>query len=138
MTDYICFRDENYYKRCVFVPEEKVSASKVDGFVNCGSYIPKEGNIQYWGKGSNINNITYEQYLILEDAGCIFLPATGYFSTTFNSWRDGEDEGHYVSCTHYSGSIGYHTRLLESPSQISPSTKSSAADYYPVRLVKAI
>ncbi len=42
MTDYICFRDENYYKRCVFVPEEKVSASKVDGFVNCGSYIPKD------------------------------------------------------------------------------------------------
>ncbi|MBQ1882173.1 MAG: hypothetical protein II159_02575 [Bacteroidales bacterium] len=134
-TDY--YSKEKGYAFVLITKETKQCYGVL--FLRDGSYIPKEGNIQYWGKGSNINNITYEQYLILEDAGCIFLPATGYFSTTFNSWRDREDEGHYVSCTHYSGSRGYHTRLLQSPSpQISPSTRSSAADYYPVRLVKAI
>ena len=41
MTNYICFRNEEAYGCCVFVPEEKVSGN-VDGFVNCGSYIPKD------------------------------------------------------------------------------------------------
>lgn len=41
MTDYICLMDKEHYGRCAFVPEEKVSGN-VEGFVNCGSYIPKD------------------------------------------------------------------------------------------------
>ena len=41
MTDYICLMNKEHYGRCAFVPEEKVNGN-IDGFVNYGSYIPKD------------------------------------------------------------------------------------------------
>ena len=41
MTDYVCLRNKEHYGRYVFIPEKKVKGN-VDGFVNCGSYLPND------------------------------------------------------------------------------------------------
>ena len=104
-----------------------------------GTFIPKEGNLQYWGKSSSPNNITYEQYLILKDAGCLFLSSTGYYSPSFGYFRDAK-EGHYWSATdRRSSSKGFqcYFYIYNNKLDFSPAT-SSNSEYYCVRLVKKL
>ena len=105
-----------------------------------GSFIPKEGNLQYWGKSSENNPLTYEQYLVLKDAGCLFLSLTGRYSGTFNEWRD-MDEGSFWSCSYSSNNgrglqAGYY--IYNSLLSISPNTRSTDNHYLMVRLVKKL
>ena len=136
-------------KACAFVVITK-EGRQVFGLLllRDGSYIPKEGGIQHWGMRSEANEITYDQYLILKDAGCLFLSSTGYFSSTFSQWRYGNFnssvEGHYYSSTSYRGNTGYKVYIMRSISpssplsSVSPASHSSDNSYCPVRLVKAI
>lgn len=103
-----------------------------------GTYIPKECGIQHWGKGSAINNITYEQLQALIDAGCFFFSSTGGW---FNgSWRyinnNSNVEGNYMSSS-YASSKWYRMQITNysSPS-VSTSTGTNSSPYIPVRLVK--
>ncbi len=107
-----------------------------------GSYIPKEGKLQYWGyTESRVNKIKYDQYLVLKEAGCLFLCSTGYYSSTFGYWRyfstaenDTGGEAHYWSANYDNGK----RKVLKfmRGSTVSPSTHSSDNYYIPVRLVK--
>ena len=104
-----------------------------------GSYIPKEGNLLYWGNGSQINNITYTQYLILRDAGCLFLSLTGYYSVTFNQWRDKNYWGCYFASNSYSGNRAYFLTVSLRSNDISLGMSYNTENdnsYKPVRLVK--
>ena len=104
------------------------------------SFIPKEGNLQYWGKTSQINNITYEEYLVLKEAGCLFLCNTGYYSNTFSQWRyfnfSTSDEGGYWSASNYENTIGYRLGFFRNPVSVGESRHSTDNFYIPVRLVK--
>ena len=105
-----------------------------------GSYIPKECGIQYWGKNSAMNEITYNQLLALIDVGGFFLSSTGTWA--IDSWRYIDDnsnvEGNYMSCTYSSGKwYRLHFMNYSSPS-ISASSGLKSTEYDPVRLVKTI
>ena len=105
-----------------------------------GSYIPKEGGIQYWGTESAINAITYSQLQTLIDAGCLFFPSTGEW--VIDSWRYINDnssvECDYMSSTYNSGKW-YFLQIdnFSSPS-VSASCGSTGSAFIPVRLVKTI
>ena len=105
-----------------------------------GSYIPKECGIQHWGKGSAVNNISYEQLQALQDAGCCFFSSTGCWC--IDSWRYIENnsnvECNYMSST-YTSSKWYRMEIsnYSSPS-VSASTGTNSSEYVPVRLVREI
>ena len=110
-----------------------------------GSFIPKEGNLQYWGKTSNMNIITYDQYLVLKDAGCLFLSATGELYGSDFRYIDYDNDtyvsGKCWSSSYYDSSAsllfdfyknGSSTRSFSARSHTGP------GNYMPVRLVKTI
>ena len=109
-----------------------------------GTFIPKEGNLLYWGKGTSPNSITYEQYLILKDAGCLFLSITAYYSYKFSGWREkvtsDDKQGYYWSATCKSGTQGYNMNFNRyfGNLSVSPSQSSDDNKYIPVRLVKKL
>ena len=107
-----------------------------------GSYIPKECGIQYYGKGSALNNITFEQLKALVDAGGCFFSSTGCW--TIDSWRyiknNSNVEGNYMSCT-YASDKWYRMSLsnYSSPgASATTGTVGAGTTYIPVRLVKTI
>ena len=105
-----------------------------------GSYLPKNGGLRYWGAGSDINSLSYDQYLVLKDAGCFFLSCTGCW--TIDTWRyldyNATIEGNYMSST-ISGGTFYRVSITNSGSpSVAYNSGSDGSQYYPVRLVKAI
>ena len=105
-----------------------------------GSFIPKECGIQYYGKGSALNNISFEQLKALIDAGgCFFSSTGGWF---IDSWRyidnNSNVEGNFMSCT-YASDKWYRMDIsnYSSPS-VSATSGSTGSGFVPVRLVKTI
>ncbi len=104
-----------------------------------GSYIRKEGNLQYWGKDSQTNIITYAEYESLKEDGCLFLSCTGNYSDLpGHGWRfidyNDQPETNYWTSTHYDGNIGWC--LSDHAGSCSTYHSNLDRDYHPVRLVK--
>ena len=111
-------------------------------FLRDGSFIPKEGNINYVGDNT-INEISYEQFLVLRDAGCVFLSNTGK-ALGANDWRY-IDYNDYLECYYWSSSSwnsekGGALRIFKSQNEgyLAIGGNTNKNYYCPVRLVKAI
>lgn len=109
-----------------------------------GAFIPKGANIQYWGNGSAVNTISYDQYSMLKEFGCVFLSSTGRYSTTFSDWRyiqnDSNVEVNYWSNTYKDATTAYAAggKVRGQASGSSYTSGGATKLYYPVRLVKPI
>ena len=107
-----------------------------------GSFIHKEGGLQYWGMDSSINHITYDNFLSLKQDNCLFISTTGYYTTSHTSsgeWRYIDDTGYYWSSNRYQDSNQGKllSILIGSVGVLNASTHSTDTTFrLPVRLVK--
>ena len=81
------------------------------------------------------NTLTMTQFNDLITAGCLFIPAGGYYSSTFNSWRPYEKDDGYYHCSNMRDSSNYLFLRVLSGSLVGVA-HSTTNDYYPVRLIK--
>ena len=109
-----------------------------------GSTIPS-GYFTKVGKSKYTDNpvLTEAQFNELIQLGCLFISTTGYWSTTYSSWRD-QSEGNYWTNKLYSStgpqSYHFHFSNLTSSGEMSVNTHSSASNgnYLVVKLVKPL
>ncbi len=104
-----------------------------------GTFIPKEGNLQSWGSGSALNELTYNQYLVLKNAGCLFIESGGFYFTSFSAWiPPSYDWGYYLTSTDHTSCrpAGYYFKIEKDGDAYKVGIGSSNTAYYiPVRLV---
>jgi hypothetical protein len=83
------------------------------------------------------NTLTMDDYNELVSNGCLFFPATGYYSTDFG-WR-GRSEGFFYESNVYSPEVPYFAHFAEDPNgKIGGGFHSNTPNnnYYSIRLVK--
>ena len=85
------------------------------------------------------NTLTMDDYNELVSNGCLFIPATGYYSTLSGfGWR-GRSEGFFYDSNVYSPEVPCFARFAEDPSgDIGGGFHSNTSNnnYYSIRLVK--
>lgn len=122
-------------KGCAFVKIDNTYYGML--LLRDGSFIPKEGNLQYWGNESSLNIITSEQFAVLKEAGCLLIPSLGKY--TGSEWRD-RTEGNYQTASYFADGKGMVMNFYyyNNKYTFSTSTSFSTTRYAPVRLVKAL
>ena len=108
-----------------------------------GSTIP-EGYLSKIGLGHfyDANPLTEVQFNKLIQLGCLFISATGYYSETFNDWRDLTASWQYGQywTNKYSSDTKFYHFVFSNASGVSVATRSSdsAKNYQVVKLVKPV
>ena len=109
-----------------------------------GSTIPS-GYFRTIGDSDYTANpvLSETQFNELIQLGCLFISASGYYSTKFNSWRDLSASWHYGcywSNKHYSSTAFYSFEFSNATDQASAHSRSSSStnNYYVVKLVKPL
>ena len=98
------------------------------------------------GKNSKYtdNSLTDAQFNALIKMGCLFISASGYYSTQSGyGWRElnsSYHEGHYWTRTYYSSSAFYEFKLDDSAGSVKVNTRTDpgTSHYYVVKLVRPV
>ena len=97
-------------------------------------------NVKIAWKGTNMipnaNRFNHDQWVALENAGCVFLPCAGYYNQSGSAYTGG-DNGFYWGASS-SGDNGYYMKFNEWGNGMDPYQNGSKNMYYSVRPVRVL